>query len=374
VAIPIIIGGAAVFAGLFGAKKGLDAKNNYAKAKEVVGNAVQDFEEAQALLERQKEETSAALKALGATRLTAEGKQLKQFVTVIKPVHHVTQAPVQIGQIQIQIDGPAIEAMTLRSYEAADLLKDGLSAVSSGVLTGLGATGLASSIGVASTGTAIGGLSGAAATNATLAWLGGGSLATGGLGVAGGTAVLGGAIAGPVIAVMGIAAAKKSETALTQAFEKESEIRESAEQVRNGAAVLTQIAVRANEINHSIMAVNKRLDLVLAAASKVIQRKQQELSAFARSTAEAQDAYAKKNFLSRWFNALLGRTPDFSFADPLDFNHFDEQDKSLYMTLTSIAYALNALIRVQVLNEEGSLVDDGKKAISDANNILEQVA
>ena len=59
-------------------------------------------------------------------------------------------------------------------------------------------------LGTASTGTAIASLSGAAATNATLAFLGGGSLAAGGLGVAGGTMVLGGLVAGPALAVFGL--------------------------------------------------------------------------------------------------------------------------------------------------------------------------
>ena len=45
-------------------------------------------------------------------------------------------------------------------------------------------------IGAASTGTLISTLSGAAASNATLAWLGGGSLAAGGGGIAAGTMVL----------------------------------------------------------------------------------------------------------------------------------------------------------------------------------------
>lgn len=58
------------------------------------------------------------------------------------------------------------------------------------------AMGIATTFGVASTGTAISSLSGAAATNAALAWLGGGTLATGGGGIAGGTALL--ALAGPV--------------------------------------------------------------------------------------------------------------------------------------------------------------------------------
>lgn len=58
------------------------------------------------------------------------------------------------------------------------------------------AMGIATTFGVASTGTAISALSGAAATNAALAWLGGGAIAAGGGGVAAGNALL--ALAGPV--------------------------------------------------------------------------------------------------------------------------------------------------------------------------------
>jgi hypothetical protein len=66
------------------------------------------------------------------------------------------------------------------------------------------AMGVATTFGVASTGTAISTLSGAAATNAALAWLGGGALAAGGGGMAAGNAFL--ALAGPVgWAVAGVA-------------------------------------------------------------------------------------------------------------------------------------------------------------------------
>ena len=58
------------------------------------------------------------------------------------------------------------------------------------------AMGIATSFGVASTGTAISALSGAAATNAAVAWLGGGAIAAGGGGMAAGNAFL--ALAGPV--------------------------------------------------------------------------------------------------------------------------------------------------------------------------------
>jgi hypothetical protein len=55
---------------------------------------------------------------------------------------------------------------------------------------------VATTFGTASTGTAISALSGAAASNAAIAWLGGGALATGGGGMAAGQALL--ALAGPV--------------------------------------------------------------------------------------------------------------------------------------------------------------------------------
>lgn len=87
-------------------------------------------------------------------------------------------------------------------YQAAAVKNAGALAVG----TGLGVTvvtmgptvamGVATTFGVASTGTAISALSGAAATNAALAWLGGGALAVGGGGMAAGNAFL--ALAGPV--------------------------------------------------------------------------------------------------------------------------------------------------------------------------------
>ncbi|MDU2241080.1 MAG: hypothetical protein E7E23_10895 [Paenibacillus sp.] len=84
----------------------------------------------------------------------------------------------------------------------------GIAGVGTGVaVAALGPTaamGIATTFGVASTGTAISALSGAAATNAALAWLGGGAIATGGGGIAAGNAFL--ALAGPVgWAIAGIA-------------------------------------------------------------------------------------------------------------------------------------------------------------------------
>ena len=84
-----------------------------------------------------------------------------------------------------------------------DLKKTG-GGVAAGIAAGVGVAGLAptaamwiaTTFGTASTGTAISALSGAVAQNAALAWLGGGTLAAGGGGIAAGQAFL--ALAGPV--------------------------------------------------------------------------------------------------------------------------------------------------------------------------------
>ena len=96
------------------------------------------------------------------------------------------------------------------NYKAAIVKNAGAGAagISAGVavvvLGPTAAMGVATTFGVASTGTAISALSGAAATNAALAWLGGGALVAGGGGMAAGNAFL--ALAGPVgWAIAGVA-------------------------------------------------------------------------------------------------------------------------------------------------------------------------
>ena len=89
-----------------------------------------------------------------------------------------------------------------KDYENAAIKNAGAGVAGVGVgvaVATLGPTaamGIATTFGVASTGTAISTLSGAAATNAALAWLGGGALTAGGGGMVAGNAFL--ALAGPV--------------------------------------------------------------------------------------------------------------------------------------------------------------------------------
>ena len=97
----------------------------------------------------------------------------------------------------------------LKSFDSSSMKSFGFGAAGVGAGVTIAAAGpsvamgIATTFGVASTGTAISSLSGAAATNAALAWLGGGALAAGGAGMAGGKLLL--ALAGPVGIAIAIA-------------------------------------------------------------------------------------------------------------------------------------------------------------------------
>lgn len=371
--IPFIIGGAAIAAGLFGAKKGLDAKNNYAKAKSMVEDALEEFENERNRLDLQKERTADALKYLGETRLRIESDLMTRFVNALKQINQASYKPIQLGATQVNMTAPQLQEIELSSYQAADLMKDGVGAISSGVLTGLGAKGLVASFGAASTGTAISTLSGAAATNATLAWLGGGSLASGGFGVAGGTAVLGGVIAGPAIAVMGLVAAKKSERALTEAHEKEAEILEAIEQVENGISVLLLIDKRINEIQNVIQDMALHFEGLMTKTEAMLDRKHGLLVTLKSESDQRKLNYSKVNFFIRIWNRLSGKKPDFSFPDPFNYNNFSDVDKKNYEMVTVLGFSLYSLLKVQVLDDEGILTDESKVAVADGANVLEVI-
>lgn len=119
--------------------------------------------------------------------------------------------------------------------------------------------GVVGAIGSASTGTAISSLSGIAATNATLAWFGGGSLASGGLGMAGGSVILGGIFIAPAVLVGGFLLASKSEHAMTEAEEYNQKVNVECEKINSVISILESFKTRIYEFKYVITEINKRL-------------------------------------------------------------------------------------------------------------------
>jgi hypothetical protein len=123
---------------------------------------------------------------------------LVPFRDLFVRLKNVDLAELSAIDLQVAGDAPTIEVVEVRlsALGAVGAMAGGLS---SGVGAGAAAYAAVGAFAAASTGTPIAALSGAAATNATLAFLGGGTLAAGGGGVAAGTMVLGGLVAAPVL-------------------------------------------------------------------------------------------------------------------------------------------------------------------------------
>ena len=138
--------------------------------------------------------------------------------------------------------------------------------VGAGTLTALGAYGAVAAFGTASTGAAIGGLSGAAASSATLAWLGGGALAAGGLGIAGGTAVLGGIVAAPGIIAFGVFRQVKAGKVQKEAAEKIQQIKVQEAEIGRDQARLQTVRQRCNEVQRAIKELAEQLRTALSGA------------------------------------------------------------------------------------------------------------
>lgn len=136
-------------------------------------------------------------------------KALKLVKLVEERINQLANTPkefkVTLQKIEIEVKSFKIKQQEIKKAEVEAKVAAGgsgtgatLSALGVAVAT-MGPTvamSVATTFGVASTGTAISTLSGAAATNAALAWLGGGALVAGGGGMSAGGALL--ALAGPV--------------------------------------------------------------------------------------------------------------------------------------------------------------------------------
>lgn len=176
--IPLIIGGASLLTAAFGVKKGLDAKSDFDSAKRWNEKAQRLYDRASDDLKSARDDTQRAMQSLGKSKFEIYEDSIIPFVdcfSKIKNIDFDDSNLKNLGDLRITRDD--LRELKQVALEMKEIVGGGVAALGSGGLAGLAAYGSVGVLGTASTGTAIGTLSGAAATNATLAWLGGGSLA-----------------------------------------------------------------------------------------------------------------------------------------------------------------------------------------------------
>ena len=263
--IPLILWGAAALATAFGAKKAVDAHSDNSSAERLREDAESIFDDAKNELEAARKKTATRLDELGWLKLNVWDRQMGRFVDLVEKVRNVELT----GQASndefrlAQFTRQELGEIRNTSLKASEVVSAGTTALGAGALAGVAGYGGVMMFGSASTGAAIAGLSGVAATNATLAWLGGGSLAAGGMGVAGGMAVLGGIIAAPVLAVGGMLYASKARENLANARSDHARARTAAEEMNNAAAKLEAIDSVAETFSTAINILDQRMTYVL---------------------------------------------------------------------------------------------------------------
>lgn len=271
--IPFILGGLALAAGAYGAKKGIDAKGDYDTAKKYNRWAQELYDEAKQKLDDKREDTNNSLEQLGKLKVSIYDGSLMDFVNTFQKIKNIDfENNVNQGILK-NIDKQTILDIKKTVLEMQEVLGGGITALGSGALAGFGALGGVGMLASASTGTAIASLSGAAATNATLAWLGGGALSAGGFGMAGGMAVLGGIVAGPVLAVGGMMLASKAEDARDTAYGNYDKAKVAAEQMDSAGVVLDGIQKRTDEFEYILKLLNKTFEEYLNILKFIVDNK-----------------------------------------------------------------------------------------------------
>lgn len=268
IAAALLFGGTAAV----GVGKTVKAVSDNKEAKRINENAHHRIREAKDTLERARKNTGDSITRLGKNKAEMLVGSVTRFLdsfTKIKNVDFTGSSG--LNELKnFHTDTASFSNLRGMSNFASSLLTGTASGAAGGAIAAFGAYSAVTALGTASTGTAIAGLSGAAATNATLAFLGGGSLAAGGLGIAGGTAVLGGLVAGPALLVLGLITGSNASKNLDEAYSNAAKSKEIAAELGTAADACKAISHRADMFSDLLSRLDSYLVPLVAGMEKVI--------------------------------------------------------------------------------------------------------
>lgn len=328
--IPFILGGVALAAGAFGAKKAYDGYCDQEEANRINYEAEEIYENAEARLIEARDKCNASLEKLGTTKIEIFTNSIKRWKSISDKIKNKPMSELSDDIEQLSLSEEELLELEKTIITFTELAGGGITSLGAGALAGIGAYGSVGLLASASTGTAISALSGAAATNATLAWLGGGSLAAGGFGMAGGMAVLGGIVAGPVLALGGFMYAKKGEEALNNAYSNRYEARAKAEELDTAGVGIKGIT---RIINQAIKEINRLNDLFIPIID------------------ELEELVETKT----------------------DYKKFSKEQIELYRLNSNFAKSIYEICKVNVLGADGAVTQEIKQAIKTAKSFRENI-
>ena len=265
--IPIAVAGGTLLSVIFAGKKGKEAYDNYKKAGELVNQATENYNKAESALKKAQENVADEFDELGFLQKSIIENSLERYKNLIDQLDIKDSKELQeiIGKETIENIAQIEQVITALKSALSGIVAGGFA----GSMAGFGAVGGVGLLATAGTGTAISTLSGAAATNATLAWLGGGTLASGGLGIAGGMWVLGGIVAAPLVAITSIVIAMFSEGKLNDARAYSDSFKALVEAVKgeqlSWKEMMSKIKEKAKILQETDVSLKSQIDKVFTA-------------------------------------------------------------------------------------------------------------
>ncbi|MGX3044811.1 hypothetical protein [Helicobacter sp. T3_23-1056] len=273
--IPIGIGLVAGASAIFGAKKAYDAYQDSERAEYWHEQAKEEYESSEKELKKHKNEAEQKFAELGEYKKLVIEETFPRYLNLIDKLKIEKQK--DLGEFLKDFDLTKFKEAKQNLIDLQKALGGLVGGGLAGAVAGFGAYGAVGLLATASTGTAISSLSGIAATNATLAWLGGGATAIGGLGVAGGTAVLGGIVAAPVIAVAALVWAKSAESKKYDAMSYHTAVEAVCASLEVEKLLWVQIYDRAQETKASLVKIEQAFGEAMYLVENLIDKKGDEV-------------------------------------------------------------------------------------------------
>jgi len=281
--IPLVLIGLGTSTGVGGVVTGLMGGLKMKDAHSVAQAAQKRYVESMAITQDRVRKCNERIQEYGREQEQARELVIKRMAAFVE--RHRQQVKQNAAHL---LDGLEAEQRDIEAFAGA-LTADVNWIKGAGVaaLTGAGAyagiPGAVTLMGAASTGTAISSLSGAAAQSATMAWLGGGSLATGGGGVALGTAALGVVTIGPTMLIGGLTLNSQGEKAMTNAKEHEAKVAVAVEDAATLRSFLDTLDTRVEEVSGVLAGLVQRAQDALASLEQLQFDSRQHTAEFQRA-------------------------------------------------------------------------------------------
>ena len=333
-ALPLLFIGIAAATGGLGLGKSIKAGVDASQAKKINKTANELVEESTELLNKQRTSCGNSLSHLGEEKLFVLNNSITQFLDAFTQIKNVdfteSDGLEELGKLHI--DKAEFDELQEMVNFAGSFAGGAAAGTAGGALVAFGAYGAAQTLAVASTGTAISALSGAAATNATLAFFGGGSLATGGLGMAGGAAVLGGLVAGPALMVLGFVAGAAAKKGLEKAQTNQAEAMQIAAELDAGSLQCETIRRR---------------------------------------------TYMFYNLLARldsYFLPLIYKMEDILKVEGDDYKDYNPDSKKVIASCASLAVTIKSVLDTPLLTDDGLLTEESADTVKQVGGAIAELA